>query len=234
MIKTNSAEIRLCLSPLVWIGLEIFFCGLFRTCPLIFMFGSFRQIHVWELGRAKEAAAITEKNLLSKRHDFLVNQVKTISNGSGHGSLNPSEYERCLMTSRFWDSGVNFQSSNKLIVYGPPDDRNLPHVSISMSSSRNDAPAINSTKSTPSSAFCTRTLKFRKQLRRQSHSSSAPIFGPLTKVLSPVAIRSHRTSILKSMVLATLLTAAWIAMCLLVHNGHIPHLSKVLPKSKKQ
>ncbi|PLW25323.1 hypothetical protein PCANC_17165 [Puccinia coronata f. sp. avenae] len=81
MVKTASVKIRLSLSPLVWIGLEIFFCGLFRTCPLIFMFGSFRQIHVWELGRAKEAAAITEKNLLSKRDDFLANRIKVRDSG---------------------------------------------------------------------------------------------------------------------------------------------------------
>ncbi|OAV91047.1 hypothetical protein PTTG_12635 [Puccinia triticina 1-1 BBBD Race 1] len=233
MTKTTSAEIRLCLSPLVWIGLEIFFCGLFRTCPLIFMFGSFRQIHVWELGRAKEAAAVTEKNLLSKRHDFLENQGK-MSSGSGH-SLTPSECQRGLVPSRFWDSGVNFRSSNELIFYGPPHDRNLPHVSISMSPSRNNTPILNRTRSNTPSAICARKLKLRKQSRRtRSHSSSAPIFGPLTKVLSPVAIRSHRLSILKSMVLATILTAAWIAICLLVHTGHIPHLSKLSAKLKKE
>lgn len=233
MTKTTRVKFTLCLSPLVWIGLEIFFCGVFRTCPLIFMFGSFRQIHFWELGRAKEAAAITERNLLSKRHDFLQNQTK-LNSESGHGSLTSSEYQPALIPSKFWDSGFNLKPSNGLIVYGP-DDRHLRQVSMSMGcSSHNTTSALSPTQPAPCSPR-TRKMKLWKQSQStQLHGSSAPMFGPLTKVLSPVAIKSHRLSILKSVVLATLLTAAWILICLLVHTQHIPFFPKVSPKLRKE
>ncbi|KAA1070600.1 hypothetical protein PGT21_017498 [Puccinia graminis f. sp. tritici] len=233
MTKTTRVKITLCLSPLVWIGLEIFFCGVFRTCPLIFMFGSFRQIHFWELGRAKEAAAITERNLVSKRHDFHQNQSK-LNSESGHGSLTPSEYQRAFLPSKFWDSGFQLKPSDGLIVYGP-DDRHLPQVSMSMvCSSHNNTSASSPMQPTPCSPR-TQKMKLWKQSRStQLHGSSAPMFGPLTKVLSPVAIKSHRLSILKSIVLATLLTAAWILICLLVHTRHIPFFPKVSPKLRKE
>ncbi|KAH9442364.1 hypothetical protein MJO28_015256 [Puccinia striiformis f. sp. tritici] len=223
MITTTRGEIRLCLSPLVWIGLEIFFCGLFRTCPLIFMFGSFRQIHFWELGRAEEAAALTKKNMLSKRHDFLINQKA----GSRNDSFTLPGAQRAPRLSdsgslrKFWDSGHQFKTSDELIIYGPAD-RNSRHVSISISyPTRQDTKASNLTKLiSPSSSTGKQTPQKQARLI-PSNSSSAPILGPLTEVLSPVAIRSHRINILKSVVLATLFTALWVVLCLLVHSEYI-------------
>lgn len=231
MVKTASVKIRLSLSPLVWIGLEIFFCGLFRTCPLIFMFGSFRQIHVWELGRAKEAAAITEKNLLSKRDDFLANRIKVRDSGqsclhvpgSQSGSLPPDFHPSSPR--KFWDLELNHgKSSDGLFICNGPKTWNPSHLAISMSCpSPKDAPAFSPTRLNP---MCSHTMKQKPRKHKQhirSHSSSAPIFGPLTRVMSPIAIRSHRMSILKSVVLATVLTSGWITLCLLVHLPYVDH-----------
>jgi len=236
MIKTSSVKIRMSLSPLIWIGLEIFFCGVFRTCPLMFIFGTFRQIHVWELGRAKEAAALTEKKLLSKRHDFFMDiQAKQ---GTNTGALplpsdptslslpgDPTSLSRVVIPSQltpstlqsFWDSGSLKSPSDVISPISRPDDTRKPSplaISIDCPVLPNDLGATTSSRliipCSPSPA------KQKTPEKKLSHSPSAPILGPLTKVLSPVAIRSHRISILKSVLLATVLTACWMLLCLLL------------------
>ncbi|POV96210.1 hypothetical protein PSTT_15771, partial [Puccinia striiformis] len=166
IITTTRGEIRLCLSPLVWIGLEIFFCGFLRTCPLIFMFGSFQQIHVWP--------EVTLTPLLflepSKHRDC---RILAVSKNSG-------------------DSGHQFKTSDKLIVYGC-NDRNSRHITISISyTACQDTKASNLTKLiSPSSSTGKQTPQKQANLI-PSNASFAPILGPFTEVLSPVAIRSHR------------------------------------------
>ncbi|POW01809.1 hypothetical protein PSHT_12365 [Puccinia striiformis] len=161
--------------------------------------------------------------MLLKHHDFLINQKA----GSHTNSFTLSGAQQAPGLSdsgslqKFWDSGHQFKTLDKLIVYGR-NDRNSRHITISISyTACQDTKASNLTKLiSPSSSTGKQTPQKQANLI-PSNASFAPILGPFTEVLSPVAIRSHRINILKSVVLATLFTAFWVVLCLLVHSEYI-------------
>ncbi|EGG03897.1 uncharacterized protein MELLADRAFT_65176 [Melampsora larici-populina 98AG31] len=66
LINPSQRYLRLLITPLFWLSLSTLVSGLYRTCPIIYLFGSYRQIHSWELLKGvpdpNEVNFITLKN----------------------------------------------------------------------------------------------------------------------------------------------------------------------------
>ncbi|KAI9615720.1 hypothetical protein KEM48_005493 [Puccinia striiformis f. sp. tritici PST-130] len=154
-----------------------------RDIFLWFLANMSAYLHVWIISANPRLAG-------SHTNSFTLSGAQQAPGLSDSGSLQ-----------KFWDSGHQFKTSDKLIVYGR-NDRNSRHITISISyTACQDTKASNLTKLiSPSSSTGKQTPQKQANLI-PSNASFAPILGHLLSV-----------------VLATLFTAFWVVLCLLVHN----------------
>ncbi|KAH9808698.1 hypothetical protein DFH28DRAFT_1068429 [Melampsora americana] len=71
LINESQRYLRLLITPLFWLSFSTLVSGLYRTCPIIYLFGSYRQIHSWELLKGVTNSHESTLITLGKSSSFL-------------------------------------------------------------------------------------------------------------------------------------------------------------------
>ncbi|KAH9808694.1 hypothetical protein DFH28DRAFT_1087251 [Melampsora americana] len=192
---TRSHSLRLVTTPLFWLGVITLICGLHRTCPVIFLFGSYRQIHAWEAVRElKDSPFPVPSDTL---HNNITLPTTTPANPQDWPHKNQS-HELPLVTTdpknllSAWDSVLSDDSPNPL---GP-----------TLLSSRQPTSTLDNPLLSRLHNLCIAC----KDLK------ATPIFGPVTRIFSPSAIRAQRRHVFTAVAWASLFTTLWIPFWLLI------------------
>lgn len=202
---TSSHPLRLVTTPLFWLGIITLTCGLHRTCPVIFIFGSYRQIHGWEAVRESEHSPLPAS---SGTHISLHNTITlpTATPAKPHNwPQKKQSYELPPATTDpknllfAWDSALSDNSPNTLKPALLPSQPSTPTLDNPLLSRLNNL------------------FILPKDLK------ATPIFGPVTRVISPLVIRAQRRYVFTAVAWASLFTTLWIPFWLLIPSPSQRH-----------
>lgn len=124
LINESQRYLRLLITPLFWLSFSTLVSGLYRTCPIIYLFGSYRQIHSWEL--LKGVPSSNKFNLinLKKSSSFMKLGSPSRSDYSEEVDITNPSLSPVLITyghlssnqdhNHTFDNSNFFQESNKL------------------------------------------------------------------------------------------------------------------------
>lgn len=220
ILQAKPVQFQLCLSPFLWIGIDILFSGFYRACPLIFIFGSYWQSHLWELLKAEEAAAMTMQRLLSRYH----NRVKDVDRSRDVAdeiilNITANDEKTCVPFNSdpstllaAWDSRIRIHSDQELESQTPP------RIGMAINDS-----SLDSFKTARKTSFVTSPSSQKEptlgeQPSQHTSKPSAPISDRLTNIVVPVTIQTLRMRVLKSATFATGFTILWVAVWISVPN----------------
>ncbi|KAG0142328.1 hypothetical protein CROQUDRAFT_662703 [Cronartium quercuum f. sp. fusiforme G11] len=187
---TNSHSLRLATTPLFWLGITTFVCGLHRTCPVIFIFGSLRQIHPWEAVRPISIASLEN----GASPITLIKPSKYPSRDGTHETLKDQSSDPKNLLSA-WDANFPTHSSSTF------------HPTLSFSEPTHFPKPI---------------FPHLQAFRSSRNTKSTPIFGPVTRVISPIIVRAQRSHILTGIVWACILTTVWIPLWIFIPSIRYP------------
>ncbi|EGG11014.1 uncharacterized protein MELLADRAFT_60021 [Melampsora larici-populina 98AG31] len=201
---TSSPRLRLVTTPLFWLGIITLTCGLHRTCPVIFLFGSYRQIHAWEAVRQPEDSPLPAS---SGTHINLHNAI-TLPNAT---HAKPQNWPR--KNQSYQPPPATTDPKNLLTAWDSvlSDDPNI--LKPALLSSQPSTPTLDN-------PLLSRLNKFfipSKDLK------ATPIFGPVTRVFSPLVMRAQRRYVFTAVAWATLFTTVWIPFWLLIPSPFQRH-----------
>lgn len=187
--------------PLFWTSFATLVAGLYRTCPIIFIFGSWRQIHSWELLRElqPQSSFTLAKHYLGYPPHQSAHSIPT-------KALILVPIREACYVDRFSHQFSNWISSGESPTVTTRAMRResggtCRHHGIQDSVSNSD--------------FDRLLNHHRRWFMRCKPTQPTDMFAPVTKVLSPIVKQAQRLNILKSLGWSTFAVVFWSLVLLL-------------------
>jgi len=198
MIKASSPLVSLSSTPMFWLGVAVFVSGLYQTCPVIFLFGAYRQIHVWELLRAKDGTEINPGTFDSPFSSSYPPQTLD----------SPSQ----AIDDHLKNGNAGAQNKNSLQPAGstfPLKEKHDMHQGEDQMKISSETKHSNNEYGENGTSFLYRRLS---SIKKSTKKLSPGVFGPVTEVISPIVVRAQRSNILKAFSWAFLGAIIWMVI----------------------